>query len=351
MFRLANNINLELGMDVGIDLGTAACKVFTPDKGIVLNEPSCVAVDRDTEELLAVGTEAYKMLGRTGDRIAVVFPLKDGVISNYDLTEAMLNTFVRMVCGNKVFMPRVVVCVPIGITEVERRAVVDALRAAGARKVCLIDEAIAAALGADIDISQPYGSMVCDIGGGTTDIGVMCLNGLAVSESVKIAGNTFDAAIIKQIKQTHNLLIGPRSAEALKREIGCVVPRERLVTAIVKGRDASTGMPRRIEISSDELLDAMEEPGIYICRAVQDALEKTPPELIGDLYERGLFLTGGGAMLYGMDKLLAKKTHLRVLLAHDPQLCVALGTGKALDFIDAVTDVEIATCPLDIYGY
>ncbi len=343
--------NLDIGIDVGVDLGTSAVKIYTPGRGIVLNEPAVVAVDRDTDDILAIGSEAYKMLGRTSDRIAAVYPLRDGVISNYELTEAMMTTFVKMVCGNKMIMPRVVVCVPIGVTEVEKRAVVDALRAAGARKVCLIDEAIAAALGAGLSIAQPYGTMVCDIGGGTTDIGVMCLNGLAVSDSIKVAGNTFDAAITKQIKQAHNLLIGPRTAESIKKEIGCVYPRDRLLTGIVKGRDATTGMPRQIEITSDELLETLEEPSILICRAVQGVLERTPPELIGDLYEKGMILTGDGSMLYGMDKLLAKKTKLRVLLAFEPELCVVQGTGAALEFIDAQTDVEHATSPLDIYSY
>lgn len=343
--------NIDVGIDVGIDLGTSAIKIYTPGRGIVLNEPAVVAVDRDTDEIITIGSEAYNMIGRTSDRIATVYPLHDGVISNYELTEAMLNTFVRMVCGNKMFMPRVVVCVPNGVTDVERRAVVDALRSSGARKVCLVDEAVAAALGAEIDIAQPYGSMVCDIGAGTTDIGVLCLNGLAVSDSLKVAGNAFDAAIIKQIKQNHNLLIGPRTAEDIKKEIGCVFPRDRLLTSIVKGRDASNGMPRQIEVTSDELLEAMEEQGILICRAVQGVLEKTPPELIGDLYEQGLILTGGGSMLYGMDKLLSKKTHLRVLMAHDPQFCVVQGTGAAMGFMDAASDVELATSPLDIYSY
>lgn len=343
--------NMDVGIDVGIDLGTSATKIYTPERGIVLNEPSVVAVDRDTDEILALGTDAYNMLGRTSSRIAAVYPLRDGVISNYRLTEAMLNTFVRIVCGNKMFMPRVVVCVPIGISEVERRAVVDALRASGARKVCLIEEALAAALGAELDVAQPYGHMVCDIGGGTTDIGVTTLNGLAVSDSIKVAGNSFDAAIVKYVRQAHNLLIGPRMAESIKKEIGCVAPRDNMLTGIVKGRDATTGMPRQVEVTSDELMEAMEEPGIYICRAVQDVLERTPPELVGDLYERGMVLTGGGALLYGMDKLISKKTRLRVLISHDPQLCVVLGTGQAIGFIDAETNVEQATSPLDIYSY
>lgn len=343
--------SLDVGIDVGIDLGTSVTKIYTKDRGVVLNEPSIVAVDRDTEELLAIGSDAYRMLGRTSDRVAAVYPLHDGVISNYDLAEEMINSYVKMVCGNKMFMPRVVVCVPIGITEVERRAVVDALRSAGARKVCLIEAAIAAALGAELDIARPYGRMVCDIGGGTTDIGVLSLNGSAVSDSIKIAGNTFDAAIIKQIKQKHNLIIGPRTAENIKKELGGMFPRDRLLVGIVKGRDAATGMPRQIEVTSDELMEALEEPGILICRAIQNVLERTPPELMGDIYESGIILTGGSSMLYGMDKLIAKKTHLRVLVSHDPQMCVVLGTGQALAFMDAVTEVENATSPLDIYSY
>lgn len=343
--------SFDIGIDVGIDLGTYAVKIFTPGRGIVLNEPSVVAIDKDTDEIMAIGSDAYKMLGRTSDRVAAVYPLHDGVISDYDLTEAMLNAYVKMVCGNKVFMPRVVVCVPIGISEVERRAVVDALRSAGARKVCLVDEAIAAALGAGVDIAQPYGTLICDIGGGTTDIGVITLNGLAVSDSIKVAGNAFDEAIIKQIKHDHNLLIGPKTAENIKKSIGCAFMRDRLLTGVIKGRDARTGLPRQVEITSDEILEALEEPCVYICRAVQGVLERTPPELVGDLYERGMILTGGSAMLYGMDKLLAKKTRLNVVVAHDPQCCVVLGTGEALGYIDSHSDVEFATSPLDVYTY
>lgn len=342
---------LDVGVDVGIDLGTSTVKICVPERGVVLNEPAIVAVDKDTDSIVAIGSDAYRMLGRTSDRIAAVYPLHDGVISDYELTEAMLTTFVKLVCGSKMLMPRVVVCVPIGITEVERRAVVDALRAAGARKVCLVEEAIAAALGAGLDIAQPYGSLICDIGGGTTDIGVITLNGLAVKKSIKVAGNSFDAAIEKYIRKNHNLIIGPRTAEDIKKEIGCVFMRDRLMTGIVRGRDGRNGMPRQIEVTSDEMLEALEEPSIYICRAVQSVLEETPPELVGDLYERGMVLTGGSAMLYGMDKLLAKKTRLSVVVAHDPQACVVLGTGEAIGYIDAQTDVEFATSPLDIYSY
>ena len=343
--------SLDAMVDVGIDLGTSVIKIFTPDRGIVLKEPAIVAVDKDTEEILAIGSDAYRMLGRTSDRIAVVYPLKEGVISDYDLAEAMLTALVKLVCGNKMFMPRVVVCVPIGITEVERRAVVDALRAAGARKVCLIDEAIAAALGAGLDISKPYGQIVCDIGGGTADVGVISINNAVVSTSVKFAGNKFDEEIIKQVRRDHNLIIGPRTAEDLKKEIGGVVPRDKLMTATIKGRDARSGMPRQVVATSDELIEALEEPSIYICRAIQEVIEQTPPELVADLYEHGLILTGGSAMLYGMDKLISRKTKLNVYVAHDPQSCVVLGTGKAIPFIDTVDEVEMVTSPLDIYSY
>lgn len=342
---------LDASIDVGIDLGTSMVKIYTPSLGVVLNEPAVVAVDRDTDEIIAIGSDAYRMLGRTSDRIAVVYPLQEGVISDYDLAEAMLTAFVKLVCGNKVFMPRVVVCVPVGITEVERRAVVDALRTAGARKVCLIEEAIAAALGAGLDIAQPYGTMVCDIGGGTTDVGVLTLNGLACSTSIKVAGNKFDEAIIKQIRRDHNLIIGPRTAEALKIEIGCVYPRDKLMTSIVKGRDARSGMPRQIEVTSDELIEAMEDASIHICRAVQHVLELAPPELVADIYERGMMLTGGSAMIYGMDKLISRKAHLNVYLAHDAQNCVVNGTGKALAFMDVTSDIDIATSPLEIFSY
>ncbi len=343
--------SLDMGVDVGIDLGTSVVKIYTPDRGIVLKEPAVVAVDRDTGEIIAIGTDAYRMLGRTSDRVAVVYPLKDGVISDYDLAEAMLTALVRLVCGNKIFMPRVVVCVPIGITEVERRAVVDALRAAGARKVCLIDEVIAAALGAGLDISQPYGQIVCDVGGGTADVGIISLNNAVVSTSVKHAGNKIDDAIIKQVRKDHNLIIGLRTAENIKKEIGGVVPRDKLLTSVIKGRDARSGMPRQAEATSDELIEAIEEQCIYICRAIQSVIEETPPELVADLYDHGLVLTGGSAMLYGLDKMISRKTRLNVYIAHDPQSCVVSGTGKALSFIDTMDQMEIATSPLDIYSY
>ena len=343
--------SIDISIDIGIDLGTSAVKIFTPGRGVVLFEPSVVSIDKDTDDIVAIGTEAHRMIGKTSDRIAAVFPLRGGVISDCDLTEVLLTEFVRKVCGTRVIMPRVVVCVPNGITEVERRAVVEALRTAGARKVCLIDEAVAAALGAGIDISMPYGSMVCDIGGGTTDIGVVSLNGLSVSDSIKIAGNTFDTAIITRMKKSYGLLIGPRTAEQIKKEIGCAYPRDKIMRGFVKGRDSKSGLPRQVEITSDEIMDALEEPCIYICRAVQGVLERTPPELVADLYERGMMLTGGGSMLYGLDKLLSRKTRLNVLLAHDPQYCVVRGTGEALEYIDPKSEIEFAVSPLEVYSF
>ena len=217
--------------------------------------------------------------------------------------------------------------------------------------MCIIDEVTAAALGAGIDIAQPYGSLVCDIGGGTTDVGVISLNGLSVSKSIKTAGNSFDDAIIKHIRKNHNLIIGVKTAEEIKKEIGCAAPRDRVAVAPAKGRDAQTGLPNQVEVTSDEIMEAIEEPCVYICRAVQNVLEKTPPELVGDLYDRGMVLTGGSAQLFGLDRLIGKKTHLNVVVAHDPQLCVVLGTGLALDYIDSNNGVEFATSPLDVYTY
>lgn len=342
---------LDIGIDLGIDLGTSFIKIFTPGRGVILNEPAVVAVDRDTDDIVAIGWEAYKMLGRTSDRIAVVYPLRDGVIANYELAENLLTALVRLVCGNRVFMPRVVVCVPVGITEVERIAVVDALRVAGARKVCLINEVIASALGAGIDIFKPYGSVVCDIGGGTTDTGVISLGGMSVSNSVKVAGNRFDDAIIKHVRRYHNLLIGPRTAEDLKKEIGCVFPRDRMLTSIAKGRDAHSGLPAQAEITSDEICEALEDDCIYICRSIQNVLEQAPPELVSDIFESGMTITGGSSVMFGMDKLIARKTKLSIYVAHDAQNCVVMGTGKALDFIDFTSDIDMATSPLEVYSY
>lgn len=343
---------LKLGMDVGIDLGSNSVKIYTPGKRIALNEPSMVAVDRDTDEILAFGSDAKHMLGRTPERVAVVSPVEYGRIRHFRLAETMLTAYVKEVCGNRIFMPRVVVCVPSGVSEVEKREVVESLRAAGARKVCLIETTVAAALGAGLDISEPRGCMVCDIGGGTTDIGVISVNGTAVSHWIKYAGNSFNEALIDYVRKKHNLVIGPKTAELLKKELGCVIPRESILSATAKGRHTETGMPAMTTITSEEMLDAFEETSVRICRAVQHALEETPPALAGDLISGGgIMLTGGGANLYGMDKLIAEKTKLNVTVAREASLCVALGTGKAIKFMDTQDKFEKDTSPLDVYGY
>ncbi|MDR1563728.1 MAG: rod shape-determining protein [Oscillospiraceae bacterium] len=339
------------GIDIGIDLGTSSIQIITKERGIVLDEPAVVALDIDTDEIIAYGLDAYKMLGRTSERIRPIYPLKDGVISDYDLTEQMLMNFVEKVCGNRVFMPRVVVCVPINITEVERRAVSDALHSSGARKVCLIEEAIAAAIGAGIDISAPMGCMIVDIGGGTSDIAVLSLNGMASCDSIKMAGHAFDEAVIRYVKKKFNLLIGPRMAERVKINLGCAVPRNPVASMRVSGRSLLNGLPRFVTMTSDDAFEALEEPTILITRRIQQVLEQTAPELIGDILTNGVLLTGGSSQLYGMDKLVSKKTKLNAVLANDPQHCVALGCGKALKFMDSATEEEIALSPLDIYTF
>lgn len=341
---------IKIGMDVGIDLGSSSVKIFTLGKRIALTEPTMVAVDRDTDEILAFGTDARQMLGRTPEHVAVISPVQYGRIHNFSLTETMLTAYVREVCGNRIFMPRVVVCVPSGVSEVEKHEVVESLRAAGARKVCLIETVVAAALGAGLDISRPQGCMVCDIGGGTTDIGVISLNGTAASYWIKYAGDSFNDSITDFILRKYDLLIGPQTAEFIKREIGCVVPREALLSVTVKGRHFKTGMPHMIRINSEDIFDAFEEPAVRICRAVQHTLEETPPALAGDLLTSGgITLTGGGAKLYGMDRLIAERTKLNVAIAQDPEFCVVLGTGKAMKFIDTRDKFEKETSPLDVF--
>lgn len=342
---------IKIGMDVGIDLGSSSVKIFTQGRQIALSEPAMVAVDRDTDEILAFGSDARQMLGRTPEHVAVISPVQYGRIHNFSLTETMLTAYVRKVCGNRIFMPRVVVCVPSGVSEVEKREVVESLRAAGARKVCLIETVVAAALGAGLDISQPRGCMVCDIGGGTTDIGVISLNGTAASHWIKYAGNSFNEAITEFIVRKYDLLIGPQTAEFIKREIGCVVPRDALLSVTVKGRHFKTGMPYMIRINSEDIIEAFEEPAVRICRAVQHTLEETPPALAGDLLTNGgIMLTGGGAKLFGMDRLIAERTKLNVAVAQDSEFCVALGTGKAMKFIDTRDKFEKETSPLDVFG-
>ncbi|WP_195983450.1 rod shape-determining protein [Clostridium sp. D33t1_170424_F3] len=325
-----------LGTDIAIDLGTSTTKIYLDGKGIILKEPSAVAFNVETEEVVAIGKEAYAMVGRTSDRIDVVQPLCNGVISNFDMAQYLIGHYIKKISGSKVFMPRVVVSVPSLITEVEKRAVVDVISAAGVRKICLIEEPVAAAMGAGVDISTPHGTLIVDIGGGTTDMAVLSLSGIAISRSIKTAGNTFDEAIIKYIRRKYNLIIGKRMAEEVKIAIGCVYPRKEMVKHRVKGRNAMTGLPQWADISCDEMLEALIEPAMAIIRTVQEMLEKTPPELMGDVYTDGIILSGGSSQLYGFDRLISKKAKMPVHIADEPDICVALGAGKAIPYIEDI---------------
>ena len=325
-----------LGQDIGIDLGTATVIAFVKGKGIVLREPSVVAVDNDTGNVLAVGGEARRMLGRTPGNIVATRPLRDGVISNYTITEKMLKYFIQKVGGKSIFAPRIMICIPSQVTEVEKKAVIDAASQAGARKVYLIEEPIAAAIGAGIDISKPCGNMVVDIGGGTTDIAVISLGGSVVSSSLKVAGDKFDEAIVKYIKKKHNVMIGERTAEDLKINIGCVYPKIQDIEMDVRGRHLGTGLPVTLSIHSSEMMEALLEPAMQIVDSVHSVLEKTPPELAADISDKGIYMTGGGCLVDGLDKLLQEELGINVMIAQDSVSCVALGTGKALDNLDAL---------------
>ena len=324
------------GQDIGIDLGTATVIAYVKGKGIVLREPSVVAVDRNSGDVLAVGQEARRMLGRTPGNIIATRPLREGVISDYTVTEKMLKYFINKVCGKFIFAPRIMICIPSQVKEVEKRAVIDAASQAGARKVYLIEEPIAAAIGAGIDISKPCGNMIVDIGGGTTDVAVISLGGSVVSTSLKVAGDKLDEAIVKYIKRKHNIMIGERTAEDLKINIGCVYPKIQDMEMDIRGRDLATGLPKTVTIYSSEMLEALIEPAMMIVDAVHSVLEKTPPELASDISDRGIYMTGGGCLVDGLDKLLQEKTGINVMIAEDAVSCVALGTGKALDNLDAL---------------
>ncbi len=321
------------GQDIGIDLGTASVLVYIKGKGIVAKEPSVVAVDKNTNKLYAVGEEAQRMLGRTPGNIVAIRPLRDGVISDYNTTERMIKYFLGKVAKRSIFKPRVIICVPSGVTEVEERAVIDAGIQAGASKVHLIEEPLAAAIGVGIDISQPYGSMIVDMGGGTSDVAVISLGGIVTSKSIKVAGDKFNEAIVRYIRKKYNVLIGERTAEDLKINIGCVYRRDENLTMDVRGRSLVSGLPKTITVSSLEMLEALTETSAEIVEAIKAVLEKTPPELIGDISARGIILTGGGALVYGMDRLIESETGIRTIIADDAESCVALGTGKALDNI------------------
>lgn len=326
----------SFGQDIGIDLGTATVLAFVKGKGIVLREPSVVAVDNLTGDVLAVGQEARRMLGRTPGNIVATRPLKDGVISDYTVTEKMLKYFINKICGRTIFSPRIMICIPSQVTEVEKKAVIDAAAQAGARKVYLIEEPIAAAIGAGIDISKPCGNMIVDIGGGTTDVAVISLGGSVVSTSLKVAGDKFDEAVVKYIKKKHNVIIGERTAEDLKINIGCVYPKIQDVEMDIRGRDLSSGLPKTLTIRSSEMLEALMEPALQVVDAVHSVLERTPPELTADISDKGIYMTGGGSLVDGLDKLLQEKTGINVMIANDTVSCVALGTGKALENLDTL---------------
>ena len=329
---------MAIAKDIGIDLGTASVLVYVKGKGVVLNEPSVVAMDKTTGKLLKVGTDAQAMLGRTPGNIIAIRPLREGVISDYDMTERMLKEFIHKVAGFSFFKPRVIICVPSGITEVEERAVIDAGIQAGARKVYLIEEPVAAAIGAGIDITQPDGHMVVDIGGGTADIAVISLSGVVESASIKIAGDQLNEAVVKYMRRTHNLLVGERTAEEMKKQIGCVFPKDEEETMDVKGRCLLTGLPKVVTVSSTEMMDAFEEPVERIMEAIHSVLERTPPELVADVSTNGIIMTGGGSLVYGFDKLVSARTGIHTTVAEDAISCVVLGTGKSLDSLNSMQD-------------
>ena len=330
----------SLAKDIGIDLGTASVLVYVKGKGVVLNEPSVVAINKDDGRLLSVGADAQAMLGRTPGNIVAIRPLREGVISDYDMTERMLKEFIRKVSGSfhHIFKPRVIICVPSGITEVEERAVVDAGLQSGASHVYLIEEPVAAAIGAGIDITKPEGHMVVDIGGGTSDIAVISLKGVVESASIKVAGDQFNEAIVKYMRRKHNILIGKRTAEELKIGIACLVPRAEVGIQEVKGRCLTTGLPKSVKISSVELVEAIAEPARDILETIHMVLERTPPELVADLAQNGIIMAGGGSLIYGFDQLVEKDTGIRTTVVDDALSCAAFGSGKMLMNLNDMQD-------------
>ena len=333
--------SFKFSRNIGIDLGTATVLVFVQGKGIVLEEPSVVAIDTSTDRILKVGREAQQMLGRTPGNIAAVRPLRDGVISQYEVTLKMIQYFIRRACGNMFFRPRVMICIPSGITEVEERAVRDAATEAGAQKTYLIEEPTAAAIGAGLNIYAPEGNMVVDIGGGTTDVAVLSLGGVVVSESIKIAGDKFDEAIMRYIRNKYHVLIGERTAEAIKKKIGAVYDHPDTKFVEVKGRCMTQGLPKVVTVSSKEMIEALAEPITAILDAVCAVIERTPPELLGDILRNGIVMTGGGSLLYGFDKLMTRVTGIKTRIADNAVSCVAIGTGKSLDHLDMLRDGPI----------
>ena len=335
---------MVFGEDIGIDLGTASVLVYVKNKGIVLNESSVVAIEKQTGQLIAVGEEARQMLGRTPGSIVAIRPMREGVIADYEVTERMLKYFISKTIGSKaLFKPRVMVGIPSGVTGVEQRAVKQAAIAAGAKQAFLIEEPLAAALGAGLEISEPRGSMVVDIGGGTTDIAVLSLGSIVTSKSIRIGGDNFDESLIRYMRRYHNLMIGERTAEQMKKDIGTAYPQKREhLTAEIRGRDLVSGLPRTITVTSREAFEAIKEAIESILSATKEVLEKTPPELSSDIMDKGIVLTGGGALLHGLDKYLSEHTHLPIYIAENPIQCVAMGTAKALINLDVLAKAHSA---------
>jgi len=329
--------------DIGIDLGTSNTLVYVKGQGIVLCEPSVVAIQKDTTNVLAVGEEAKRMLGKTPGSIVAIRPMKHGVIADFEITESMLRYFIRKVHTHKRFIrPRIVIAVPSGITEVEKRAVKDSAIHAGAREVYLINEPKAAAIGVGLPVQEPAGNMVVDIGGGTSEVAVISLSDEVYSQSIRIGGDEMDEAIISYLKKTYNLMIGETSAENIKIKIGSAYPLEEELVIEVKGRDLVAGLPKTLTVSSEEIREALSEPVSGILEAIRTTLERTPPELLADLIDRGLIMAGGGALLRGLDKLISEETGLPVHVADDPLTAVALGTGKVLDNLNVLKQLEIS---------
>ena len=326
---------MAAGTDIGIDLGTASVLVYVKGKGVVLKEPSVVAFDRNTNKIKAIGEEARLMLGRTPGNIVAVRPLRQGVISDYTVTEKMLSYFISRTVGKSLFgrKPRISVCVPSGATEVEKKAVEDATYQAGAREVSIIEEPVAAAIGAGIDIAKPCGNMIVDIGGGRADIAVISLGGVVVSNSIKVAGDDFDEAIVRFMRKKHNLLIGERTAEEIKINVGTVYKRPENLTMDVRGRNLVTGLPKTVTVTSEETEEALREPAYQIVDAVHNVLERTPPELAADISDRGIVLTGGGSLIQGLEELIEEKTGINTMTAEDPLTAVAIGTGKYIEYL------------------
>lgn len=334
-------MKIRLSRDIGIDLGTANILIYEQGKGIVLREPSVVAIDKNTGKVLQVGAAARNMLGRTPGNVVAVRPMKDGVISDYEMTEKMLETFFKRLVGFSLIKPRVIVSVPSGVTEVEERAVIQATMEAGARRVYLIEEPFAAAIGANLPISGAEGRMVVDIGGGTTDIAVLSMNGIASSSSIKIAGDTFDEAIIAYVRVHFGMLIGQNTAEEVKMTIGCVTARPEEAIMLIKGRDLRTGLPKETNISSNDVLEALKRPAKFILDEIVSVLEHTEPELVADIAKNGILLAGGGCLVYGFDRLVQERTNISCAIADDADSCVAYGCGKSLQWINAMQEGTI----------